>query len=186
MITGTWMEKENYQMHGRVSQRFILLKERPPDGETWSGGRLTRKQTTSRPDNVWPDMWKHMSDASKRKAKQKWIIEKPMLDNARQLRGIFFIEPDDEEFKRTMKNWLEIPMPAAMPCKTAINGRGETCRSVGTHKTKYACIVEADETVRIRLEGVPHRHHEDHISAKGISHWTITILYTSLFRCLKH
>ena len=25
--------------------------------------------------------------------------EKPKLDNARQLRGIFFIEPNDEEFK---------------------------------------------------------------------------------------
>ena len=24
-----------------------------------------RKQTTSRPDNVWPDMWKHVSDAAK-------------------------------------------------------------------------------------------------------------------------
>ena len=80
----------------------------------------------------WPDMWKHLSDAAKRKAKQNWIIEKPKLDNARQLRGIFFIEPDDEEFKRTMKTpgrKFEIPMPAAMPCKTPINGRGETCRS---------------------------------------------------------
>ena len=60
-----------------------------------------------------------MSDAAKSKAKQKWAIEKPKLDNARQLRGIFFIEPDDEEFKHTMKNArrkLEIPMPAAMPC----------------------------------------------------------------------
>ena len=81
---------------------------------------------------------------------------------------------------------IEIPMPAAMPCKTLVNCRGETCRSIGNHKTKCACIVEADKTMRIRLEGVPHRHHEDHISAKGISHWTITILYTSLFRCLKH
>ena len=48
---------------------FILLNERPLDGYTWSGWRLTRKQNTSRPDeNIWPDMWKHMSDASKRKA----------------------------------------------------------------------------------------------------------------------
>ena len=62
-----------------------------------------RKQTTSRPDNVWPDMWKDMSDASKRKEKQKRAIEKRKLDNARRLRGIFFIELDDEEFKRTMK-----------------------------------------------------------------------------------
>ena len=49
-----------------------------------SGGRLTRNQTTSRTDNAWPDMWKHMSDAAKKKAKQKRAIEKPKLDNARQ------------------------------------------------------------------------------------------------------
>ena len=92
--------------------RFILLNERPPDGCTWSGRRLTRKQTTSRPHNVWPDMWKHMSDVSKRKAKQKLAIEKPMLDNVRQFRGIFFLQPDDEEFHKKMKNArrkLEIP-----------------------------------------------------------------------------
>ena len=69
--------------------RFIFLNERPPDGYTWSSERLTRKQTTSRPDNIWLDMWSRMSDAAKRKAKQKWAIEKPKLDNARQLRGIF-------------------------------------------------------------------------------------------------
>ena len=100
--------------------RFILLDERRPDGYTWSGERLTRKRTTSRPDNVWPDMWKHMSDASKRKSKQKWTIEKLMLDNTRQLRGIFFIEPEHEDCKNIMKNVrrkLEVPMPAAMPCK---------------------------------------------------------------------
>ena len=76
--------------------RFILLNERPPDGYTSSGWRHTRKQTTSRPDNVWPEMWKHMSDAAKSKAKQKWAIEKPKLDNARRLRSIFFIEPNDD------------------------------------------------------------------------------------------
>ena len=105
------------------------------------GRRLTRKQTTSRLDNVWPDMWKHMSDASKRKEKQKWAIEKPKLENARRLRGIFFIEPDNEEFKDIMKNArrkLEIPMPAAMPCKLQQSVYRETCRTVGQHKTKDA------------------------------------------------
>ena len=61
-----------------------------------------------------------MSDASKKEAKQKWAIEKPKFDNARQLKGIFFIEPNDEEFKLTMKaarRKLEVPMPAAMHCK---------------------------------------------------------------------
>ena len=56
-------------------------------------GRLTRKQTNSRPDDAWPDIWKFMSDAAKKKAKQRWAVEKPKLVNVRQLRGIFFIEP---------------------------------------------------------------------------------------------
>ena len=97
--------------------RFILLNETPPDGFSWSGERLTRKQT-SRPDNVWPDMLKHLSDASKRREKQKWAIEKPELDNARRLRRIYFIDSEEEEFEDMTRNAhrkLEIPMPAAMP-----------------------------------------------------------------------
>ena len=46
---------------------------------------------------------------------------------------------------------LEIPMPAAMPCKTPAYCRGETCRDSGERKTKYACIVDADESMRIRF-----------------------------------
>ena len=97
-----------------------------------------------------------MSDAAKKKAKQRWAIEKPKLDNARQLRGIFFIEPNDEEFKLTMKaarrKW-EVPMPAAMPCKRPIKSSGEIHRNIGKRKTKYACVVDADESTRPRLEG---------------------------------
>ena len=114
--------------------RFILLNERPPDGSTWPRWRLTRKQITSRPDNIWPDMWKFMSDASKRKAKQTWAIEKPKLDNARQSRGTFFIEPKDEEFKLTMKaarRKMEVPMPAAMPFKIPIKSSGENPAVLG-------------------------------------------------------
>ena len=57
---------------------------------------------------------------------------------------------------------LEVPMPAAMPCKTLVNCRGETCRNIGNHKTKYACIVDADESMRIRSKGAFKWYHEDH------------------------
>ena len=137
--------------------------------------RFTRKQTTSRPDDVWPDMWKHMSDAAKQKAKQKRTIEKPQQDNTRQLRGTHFIEPDDEEFKLTMKaarRKLEVPMPAAMPCKIPTKSNGETHRSIGKRKTKYACVVHADESTRPRLEGAGHKPHQDHISEKGMNSMT--------------
>ena len=34
--------------------QFTLLDEKAPDGYTWSGWRLTRKQLASRPDHLWP------------------------------------------------------------------------------------------------------------------------------------
>ena len=71
-----------------------------------------------------------MSDASKREEKQQWTIEKPKLDNARRLRGSYFIDLDDEEFKDIMTNArkkLEIPMPAAMPCKLQRDKYRDTC-----------------------------------------------------------
>ena len=36
--------------------QFTLLEEKPPDGYMWSGVRLTRKQLTSRPDHLWPEL----------------------------------------------------------------------------------------------------------------------------------
>ena len=60
-----------------------------------------------------------MSHTCNREEKQKWTIEIPQLDNAKRLRGIYFIDPKDEDFKNIMQNALrklEVPMPAAMPC----------------------------------------------------------------------
>ena len=59
---------------------------------------------------------------------------------------IYFIDPDDDEFKDIMKNArrkLEVPIPAAVPCKTQREKNSEKqC------ETKYACTVEADESMR--------------------------------------
>ena len=88
-IIGTLMEKENCQIRGQVSQssRYWMKNhqiERHGPGET------NKKQTISRPDNVWPDMWQHMSDASKRKERQKWAIEK---SSSRRIRRTLFSNP---------------------------------------------------------------------------------------------
>ena len=155
--------------------RFTMLNETPPDGFSWSGRRLTKRQTTSRPDHLWPEIWKNMSDAAQRTEKQKWAIEKPKLDTARNLCGIYFIDPDDDdddddEFKRIMKNArrkLEVPMPAAVLCRTRREEFWETCCVLDNRKTKYACIVEAEESRRERMEGSHHKSLEDHI-AEGI------------------
>ena len=45
--------------------QFTLVEEKPPDGYMWSGRRLTRKQLTSSPDHLWPEIWKAMGRRSK-------------------------------------------------------------------------------------------------------------------------
>ena len=61
-----------------------------------------------------------MGKAAQKKEKQEWANEKPKLDNARNLRGIHFIDLEDGEYEETIKNaWkkLEVPLEAAMLCK---------------------------------------------------------------------
>ena len=120
--------------------QFTLLEEKPPNGYMWSGWRLTRKQLTSRPDHLWPEIWKTMGKNAKLKEKQKWSNEKLHLDNARKLRGIFFIDPEDKEFKETIKNArkkLETPIAPAMPCKIM----KKNCGSAASNKIKNQTFV---------------------------------------------
>ena len=56
--------------------QFTLLEEKPPEGYMWSGEWLTRKQLTSRPDHLWPEIWKTMGQNAQLKEKQKWPHEK--------------------------------------------------------------------------------------------------------------
>ena len=73
----------------------------------WSGKRLTKIQATTRPENLWPDVRSKMEKATKKKEKHEWVNEKPKLDNARyaaqRLRGLYFIDPEDGEYKQTIK-----------------------------------------------------------------------------------
>ena len=82
--------------------------------------RLTKLQATSRPENVWPEVWTKFGKAAQKREKPDWANQKPKLDNARRLRGIYFIDPEDGEYEEALKNArrnLEVPMDAAMPCK---------------------------------------------------------------------
>ena len=106
-----------------------------------------------------------MGKNAKLKEKQKWSNEKLHLENARKLRGIYFIDPEDKEFKEFIKNArkkLETPMAPAMSCKIMKKNCGsETSNKI---KTILVCILEAGESTRPRMgESLPN-HHEDHIA----------------------
>ena len=63
----------------------------------------------------------------------------------------------------------EIPMPAAMPCTLQRDKYREACRVDKACRPEYVCIVEADKSMRKRMEGSLHRDHEDHTAGKGMS-----------------
>ena len=95
----------------------------------------------------------------------------PKLDNARIFWGIYFIDPEDKEFKETIKNArkkLETPMAPAKPCKTSKKCKHEeTGGKTNEFKSKFACILKASESTRLRMwESLPN-YHEDHIARKG-------------------
>ena len=165
--------------------QFTLVDEKAPDGYTWSEGRLTRKQLTSRQDHLWPELWKSMGKHAKLKEKQKWSEERIHLENARKLRGIYFIDPEDKEFKETIKNArkkLETSVAPAMPCKIMKN-----CGSGGSdkNKTKLACILEANESTRMRMGNLDHQFTKTILQEEVRIHYNITIWFTNLFLCLK-
>ena len=106
--------------------QFTLFEEKPPKGYMWSGERLTSKQLTSRPDQSMARTLGEMGKNAKPKERQMWSHEKPQLENARKLRGLHFIDPEDKEFKETIKNArnkFETPVAPAMPCKISKNNQ---------------------------------------------------------------
>ena len=72
-ITRTLMEIGSCRMHGQVSQDSLYLM-RNHLMDIHGLGRLKRKQTTSRPDNVWPHICTHMSDASISKTSKTGLL----------------------------------------------------------------------------------------------------------------
>ena len=122
------------------------------------------------------------------KEKQKWSEEKLHLENARKLRGIYFIDPEDTEFKETIKNArkkLETSVAPAMPCKIMKNcGSGASDKN----RTKLACILEANESTRMRMGNSEPHNHEDHIAGKGensLQHYNLVHKFIPMPQAMK-
>ena len=126
-----------------------------------------------------------MSKAGQRKEKKHWAIEKPKLRHARQLRGIHQIDPDDMEFKNTMKNArkkLEVPLESAMPCRIA-HGHGETwCTHNKSCKTRYACVIEALDSTKTRIRRTQRKDHEDLLVREAVKSLVSRLPFAELRR----
>ena len=69
---------------------------------------------------------------------------------------------------RNARKKLETPIAPAMPCKTCKKSKhGETLSKTNDFKCKFACILEARESTRMRMEESLPKYHDDHIAGKG-------------------
>ena len=122
MITGTWRETSQSLNRGSVRHDSRCSTTIHQKGYIRVQGRLTKKQVTTRPGNIWPEQWSNMSKGSQRKTKNEWAERKPKLDDARDQRGIYSI-PDNgfghEVIIDNAKRKQEIRRASAMPCKVA-------------------------------------------------------------------
>ena len=158
----------------------------------WSGCRLTKRQAISRPDHLWPELWRGVARNAELREKHNWAFEKPKLDDARRLRGIYFIDPEDKEFKDTIRNAgrkLETPMAPAMPCKTCKKSKhGETRSKTNDFRSKFACILEASESTRMRMEESLPNYHEDHVAGNvdnSLQHYNLVHKFILMPQAMK-
>ena len=122
------------QTHGENSRSLHYCMKNFEKGFLWLGGRL-KSPSTTRPDNL---RVQHVKSRSQKK--QQWSIEKPKLDNARKLRGFYFIDPDVGEFKDTTENArkkLETRMEAAMLCKLRTKKRSSKSRETDDETKRF-------------------------------------------------
>ena len=111
-----------------------------------------------------------MAKASKQKAKPKWTSDKSKLDNARKLRGIYFIVPEYAEFTETSKKCAE---KVGNPDGPGNASQDEVQQATGRPVAYWTLVSQnfaysgkANESTRMRSEGFLPKNHEDHIAGK--------------------
>ena len=148
----------------------------------WSGVKLTRKQLTSRPDHQGQNSGIQWESTPSWRRSKSGRMKKLHLDNARKLRGIYFIDPEDKEFKETIKNArkkLETSVALAMPCKVL---KIFNCGSnkIKTNLRVFWKVMNPQECVwetryRIIMKTI--------LQEKVKIHYNTTTWFTNLFLC---
>ena len=134
----------------------------------WYRERLTNIQAATRPNYLWPEIlgWACGKQPNKKRDEQEWAIEKPKLDNARRLGGIYFIDPEDETMKNARRK-LETLLEAAMPCKMGTRKRLKGATG-NCSEWRHSPTQDNQVFLHERLKFVFWRNHDDHIGEKRV------------------
>ena len=121
-ITDIWVTEEKPFLSSPWTGKtiFDLIPLQPKEGYEIHDGRVARKKTSSKPDNIRTEVWASMSDKRRKQATEDWKILEPKLKIARATRGINQCIPAEQEerYEKIMadvQTRLTLPTAAAMP-----------------------------------------------------------------------
>ena len=169
--------------------RFTVLDEKPPEGYTWSGERLTRKQTTSRLDTLWPEIWKDMCRRVETQRKAEVGNRGTKARQFQKIRWYFLCRTwwwgnSRISWKMLVENWKFRCQPQCLANFNLISTGIPVAQLKNTRQNML---------VLLRPTNLPESVWKDLFASimktilqgKEWTHWTIAILCTSSFLCLK-
>ena len=173
----------------RFHSVYSIRRETSRRKKCGPGEEMTRKQLTSRPDHLWPELWTKLGRNAQLKERQKWSHEKPKLDNARKLRGIFHrprgygIQGDHQECSQEIGNAngsryaLQDQARTVSMARPVVNpmSSNQNLRVSWKPVNPQDCVWE--NLYRIIMKTI--------LQEKETIHCNIIIWYTNLFLCLK-
>ena len=112
MLPSVIVDTEKVLREADGSVKLVVVRPHT-DGKVFAPGSASKPDGESREEPEEPACIQARSSMARVKKsmgknaklkEQKWSEEKIHLDNARKLRGIYFIDPEEKEFKETIKN----------------------------------------------------------------------------------
>ena len=146
---------------------FELLRPKAKQFHHWVYGRETKTQTTTRPGDVHPEEWPHMSSKNKDAAKKSWEVEGPKREKARAERGIYMVDASDEKHyaKQIAKAIAtnSVPKAPAMACMPValIASRVDCADKYGKMGAKFA------QKYFDKVNARDQRPHQDRVASAG-------------------
>ena len=169
-IEDFWTESGARELSDSWRGKTVLhiLHPPAPPGLKRIHGRYTKIQQTSRPDNLWPEVWQSMSKKQKEKAKSKWEIEKVKRKDAREKHGVVEVSPDDNDYLKILSKLrlLSQPKAPAMPVvRIADPNIPKGCAS----STESGGRLQAANDDSSAGGNIQPKAHQDHVSPKGFA-----------------
>ena len=141
-----------------------------------------RKQTTSRPDNVY------MSDASKRKEKQQWPSRNPnsiMPEDCVVFTSMILMMRNKGIMKMRVESCKFQCQQQCLAKLHCAGVAGNPAALLENTRQNTFVLLKPMNLWEVRLEGAPHGNHEDHIAGKGMNSFSRYNQVHKIFLCLK-